>query len=304
VSRGITYTAAAGNSARDIAFEIPASYPEVLTVTAVSDNDGLPGGAAPPACDIGEADDRVWSFSNYATRPADFAHVVAAPGVCITSTARGGGQESGTGTSVAAPHVAGVVALCMGEAGRPGPCAEMTPAEVIEQIRADGAANASPLNGFAGDPFAPLGVNYYGHLASGLDPMVRRIASRSPPRSAAAPVPPVDRRLELLALRIARRQDVDALRVVVRLAEAGTVTARAQIRLPAGVSRVILSHRATAQAAPNQTRRLHLRLRRAALKRIKGALRRGRRVRARVTVTISDAAGNARTRTRRVRLRP
>ncbi|MGH2978608.1 MAG: S8 family serine peptidase [Solirubrobacterales bacterium] len=305
VARGIVYTAAAGNFARDIALEVPGAYPEVLTVTAAADSDGAPGGTGPPLCDPTEIDDSVWTMSNHATQPTDIAHVVAAPGVCITSTARGGGQETGTGTSAAAPHVAGVVALCMGEPGRPGPCAEMTPAEVIEQVRADAAAHASPQNGFLGDPFSPLGV-YYGNLVSAVDPTVRRIASRQTPAPApaTAPAPPADTTLEVLAMRIRRRQDVDTLRVVARLAEAGTVTARARIRLPGGTARLIRSRRATAQALPHQTRRLRLRLRRVSVRRIKRALRRGRRVRARVTITVSDAAGNARTKTRRVRLRP
>jgi hypothetical protein len=108
----------------------------------------------------------------------------------------------------------------------------------------------------------------------------------------------------VLALRIARRQDVDHLSVVVRLAEAGTVRARARVRLRGRTARIIVSRRATAAVAPNQTRRLPLRMSRVAVRRIKRALRRGVRVRAKVTVTVSDLAGNARTKARRVRLRP
>ena len=53
---GIVYTVAAGNAdpgglPRDIAYESPASYPEVLTVTAASDTDGAPGGSGPASCD-------------------------------------------------------------------------------------------------------------------------------------------------------------------------------------------------------------------------------------------------------------
>ena len=184
VSSGIVYTAAAGNFARDIALEIPGAYPEVLTVTATSDSDGAPGGTGPPPpCDPTEIDDVFWTGSGFATRATDIAHVVAAPGVCVESTVRGG-WGTGTGTSGAAPHAAGVVALCMGQAGRPGPCAEMTPAEVIEQVRADAAANATPQNGFVGDPFSPVGGRYYGHLVSAADPTVRRIPTRPAPPAA------------------------------------------------------------------------------------------------------------------------
>ena len=305
---GIVYTVAAGNAdpgglPRDIANESPASYPEVLTVTAASDTDGAPGGSGPASCDPTESDDSYATFSNFATRPVDIAHVVAAPGVCIESTARGGGVTSGSGTSASAPHVAGVVALCIDEGGVPGPCAEMTPAETIEQIRADAAANATPQNGFLGDPFYPLPVGHFGHLVSAHDLTVRRIPPRRPPLTTATPPAPADTTLEVLALRIARRQDVDSLSVVVRLAEAGTVTARARVRLRGGAARLFSSRRVTVQAAANRTYRLRLSLPTAAVHRIKRALRRGVRVRAKVTLTVSDTAGNSRTRSRRVRLR-
>ena len=119
----------------------------------------------------------------------------------------------------------------------------------------------------------------------------------------ASPSAPADTTLEVLALRIARRQDVDSLSVVVRLAEPGTVTARARVRLRGGAARLISSRRVTVQAAANRTYRLRLSLPRAAVHRIKRALRRGVRVRANVTLTVSDTAGNSRTKSRRVRLR-
>jgi subtilisin len=304
VAAGIVFTVAAGNNTTDVASEIPGSYPEVLTVTAMSDTDGAPG-AAGPSCDQVEIDDVYATFSNFATSPADIAHVVAAPGVCVRSTNRGGGETTQSGTSAAAPHVAGVVALCIGEAGVPGPCAEMTPAEVVEQVRADAAANATPQNGFVGDPFHPhpLG-HYFGHLVSAADPAIRRIPPRPAPVAAASPHAVADSRLEVLTLRIARRQHVDNLSVVVRLAEAGTVTARVRVRLRGGAARLIASRRATVQAEANRTYRLRLPLPHAAVRRIKRALRRGVRVRAKVTLTVSDSAGNSRTKQRRVRLRP
>jgi subtilisin family serine protease len=305
VSRGMVYTVAAGNNSPglDIAGEIPAAYPEVLTVTAMADSDGSGGGTGPAfTCGWPEADDSFFTGSNFATQPADVAHVVAAPGVCIQSTARGGGEVTMTGTSAAAPHVAGVVAVCIGAPGQPGPCADMTPAEVIAQVRADAAANATPQLGFVGDPLSPVD-RYYGHLVSAADPTVRRIAARPPPApAAAAKRPRPDKVLEGLAMRIRRRQDVDTLRVVARLAEPGTVSAKARVQLPGGSARLILFRPAAARVEANRPRRLGLRLRRPALRRVKRALRRGKRMRARVTMTVSDAAGNARSKTAQVRL--
>jgi hypothetical protein len=303
---GFVFTAAAGNNGGDVAATIPGSYPEVLTATAVADTDGAPGGAGPAPCEwgAGEVDDSFASFSNFAVQPAEVAHTVGAPGVCIDSTMRPGDAPVGTGTSFAAPHVAGVVALCMGEPGRHGACSDMTSAQVIEQIRADAAAQASPANGFLGDPFTPVDGRLYGHLVSAHDPTVRRIALPSPP-AAAAPSPspaPADSRVAVLLLRVARRQDVDHLSVTIRLAEAGKVTARARVRVRRAGPR-IRSRRATAEAAAGETVRLRLRFSRTGLRRLKRGLRREGRVQARVTVKFTDAAANSRTTKRRVKLR-
>ena len=175
-------------------------------------------------------------------------------------------------------------------------------AQVIEQVRADAAAQASAANGFAGDPFTPVDGRFYGHLASAHDPTVRRVALPPPPAASAPSPVPVDSRVEVLLLRIARRQDVDRLRVSVRLAEAGRVTARAWVRVR-GARKRVRSRAARARAAAGQTVRLRLRFSRPDLRRLKRALRRAARVRARVTVKLSDAADNSRTMKRRVRLR-
>jgi subtilisin family serine protease len=160
VAAGVTYTASAGNSKTDFASSIPASYPEVLTVTAMSDSDGAPGALArAPSCKSGEADDRYGSYSNYAVGAAAAAHTLAAPGTCVVSDKLGGGTSTYYGTSQAAPHVAGTLALCMD-----GPCAGLAPADAIARVRADAAAYATIANGFSGDPFRPASTKYFGYL--------------------------------------------------------------------------------------------------------------------------------------------
>jgi subtilisin family serine protease len=152
---GVTHVAAAGNDARpfDSARRptVPAAYPEVLTVTAMSDTDGEPGRRGPGGC---SGEDVRAPFSNFAATAAGRAHTIAAPGSCIRSTRAGGGIARRGGTSMAAPHVAGLVALCHDEGGAAGLCAGRPPAETVERFA--GLARARAFEdgafGFAGDP--------------------------------------------------------------------------------------------------------------------------------------------------------
>jgi subtilisin family serine protease len=116
VAAGVTYVVAAGNGGGDANYVIPATYNEVITVSAMVDTDGKPGGLG-PSTSSGKDDTRA-SFSSYG-RDVD----IAAPGVNTQSTAPGGGISVMSGTSFATPHVVGAVALYTAQFGRVGPAA-------------------------------------------------------------------------------------------------------------------------------------------------------------------------------------
>jgi subtilisin family serine protease len=161
---GVTVVVAAGNSKADLAKAVPANYDEVLAVTAMADFDGKPGGLfkGTGSCTSKDPDDTAASFSNYAVPGApDAAHTIAAPGVCITSTWNDGKFKSISGTSMASPHVAGLVARCIDA----GPCAGKSPAEIIAKLKADAAARSADT-GFLGDPNKPIPGKFFGHLAN------------------------------------------------------------------------------------------------------------------------------------------
>ena len=159
VAAGVTYVVSAGNSNADLKNFVPAAYNEVLTVTALADFNGQPGGGAAPTCRT-DVDETAADFSNFTTtdNAADQAHTIAAPGVCILSTWKGGGLNTISGTSMASPHVAGTVALCLSRASCGG-----TPSAIVAKLRADAAVQPASY-GFTNDPNSPNGNRYYGHL--------------------------------------------------------------------------------------------------------------------------------------------
>ena len=126
VAAGITYAVAAGNDSEDAANSTPAAYDEVITVSALSDFNGVPGGGAPSTC-RSDVDDTFADYSNFGS-DVD----IIAPGTCIYSTWMLGGYNTISGTSMATPHVTGGAALY--KATHP----TATPAQVKSALQASG----------------------------------------------------------------------------------------------------------------------------------------------------------------------
>ncbi|MGV9270807.1 S8 family serine peptidase [Kitasatospora sp. NPDC003701] len=117
ISKGIVVVVSAGNDHRDVANQSPANVPDAITVSSLSDADGKPGGLGNFAwCNKNNRnkDDTLSDYSNFG-RGVD----IAAPGDCIQSAFRNGGYSNYSGTSQAAPHVAGAAAWLTRGANKP-----------------------------------------------------------------------------------------------------------------------------------------------------------------------------------------
>lgn len=107
VEAGVAFAVAAGNEDDDALNYSPGGFDNVLSVSALADFNGEPGGGAAATCRA-DVDDTLADFSNWGSQVD-----IAAPGVCILSTypIEKGTYGTISGTSMASPHAAGALAL-------------------------------------------------------------------------------------------------------------------------------------------------------------------------------------------------
>jgi plastocyanin len=98
------------------------------------------------------------------------------------------------------------------------------------------------------------------------------------------------------------KQDVDKLFVRASMNEAGVLTATGTVSVAGGAAKAYTLKRVSRAVTAGQTVKLRLKLRKQALKAVKRALLRGRKVRAKITLTAKDATGKETRRKRTVRL--
>jgi len=117
--QGIVLVAAAGNDGPfSNSIDYPAAYPEVISVAAVDSSDNVPNWSS-----------RGSTSSKCPSNPANKGCMeLAAPGVNILSDFNDGTTRCWSGTSMAAPHVSGTVALV--KSVKPG----LTPIEVRQLL--------------------------------------------------------------------------------------------------------------------------------------------------------------------------
>lgn len=114
---GVVFAVAAGNSGADAAGTVPAAYDDTVLTASATECSLI--GEDHQTCDAGSDD---WaSFSNWGDDPAvwttnDSAPVaIGAPGVDVLSTWPDDQLHEGSGTSMAAPHLAGGSALFLAD---------------------------------------------------------------------------------------------------------------------------------------------------------------------------------------------
>jgi hypothetical protein len=105
-------------------------------------------------------------------------------------------------------------------------------------------------------------------------------------------------------LRFSKRQDIDKLAVRGRMSEPGTLTAKALVDVGGLLAKIYTFRPRTRKVSGGLLVKLPLRVSKKKKRALKRAMRRGKRLRARITLTAVDRAGNTTTKHAIIRLKP
>jgi subtilisin family serine protease len=139
VAQGVVFVVAAGNDSADASLYSPASIDSAITVSSVTDYDGIAGGLAQATC-YADTDDELAAYSNFGSKVD-----IAAPGTCIYSTWLDNTYATISGTSMASPAVAGAVARYLHDGNM-----DLTTAAEVAAVRDALVNGGMPQNGTCG----------------------------------------------------------------------------------------------------------------------------------------------------------
>jgi hypothetical protein len=154
-----------------------------------------------------------------------------------------------------------------------------------------------PYTGACGDEFSSPPVT----LVVPPDPLPP-VPPPPPAPTPTPPLPPPDTITAFAALSARTSQKVDKLSVQATMAEAGTVTAGGTVSVPK-LAKVYKFKTVSATAVAGASVTLRLKLPAKAVKVVKKALKKHKKLKAKITITATDNAGNKKTELRTIKLK-